>query len=492
MEKAKLYHDISERTKGDIYIGVVGPVRTGKSTFIKRFMDMIVLPNITDEHVQNRVIDELPQSGKGRSIMTTQPKFVPNDAIELALSENERCRLRLIDCVGYLVPGAIGHEEDEAPRLVRTPWFDHDIPFEEAAEIGTRKVITEHATIGVLMTTDGTITDLPRENYVEAERAVLLEVQRTEKPFVVVINSRDPLGEAAQQIRQELMEDYNVTAVCLDVLKMTQQEAESLIEDILLAFPLRLIEVRIPSFLRALPADHDLIRRILLPVYSAMGNLKCVRDYQYLAGELAEIEEFEPARVDAVQLSSGKVTLSIQPVEGLFYKVLGEVCGCDISDDFALFSAMKEFLNAKQEYDRVAGALREARQTGYGLVHPSVDEMELLEPEIIQQGNRFGVRLRAKASGLHVIRVDVDSEVSPIVGTEEQSAAFVEHLTGTFQDDPTAIWQTNIFGKPLYDLVREGMQGKIGTLPEEVRQRLQGMLERIVNEGCNGLICIML
>ena len=492
MEKSKLYHDIAKRTKGDVYIGVVGPVRTGKSTFIKRFMDMIVLPNIADEHVKARVIDELPQSGKGKSIMTTQPKFVPNDAIELELTENARCRLRLIDCVGYLVPGALGHEEADLPRMVRTPWFDEDIPFEQAAEIGTRKVISEHATIGVLMTTDGTITDLPRESYLDAERTVISEVLSSEKPFVVVVNSRDPLGEAAQAVRREIEDAYRVAVVCLDVMKMTQHEAEKLIEDILLAFPLRLVEVRIPPFLRALPADHDLMQRILLPVCTAMPNLKCVRDYQYLIGELCNIEEFEPARVDSVQLSSGKVTVSLQPQEGLFYKVLGEVCGCEISDDFALFTAMKEFLSAKQEYDRVSGALREARQTGYGLVQPSVDEMDLLEPEIIQQGNRFGVRLRARASGLHVIRVDVESEVSPIVGTEEQSAALVSHLTGTFEHDPAAIWQTNIFGKPLYDLVREGMQGRIATLPEDVRQRLQETLERIVNEGCNSLICIML
>lgn len=492
MEKAKLYHDISERTRGDIYIGVVGPVRTGKSTFIKRFMDLIVLPNIKDEHAKMRVIDELPQSGKGRSIMTTQPKFVPNDAIELELAENEHCRLRLIDCVGFLVPGAIGHEENEAPRLVRTPWFDHDIPFEDAARIGTEKVISEHSTIGIVMTTDGSITGLPREAYVEAEREVLAEVAKTEKPFVLVVNSADPYGDRAQKIRQQLEETYQIPAVCLDVMKMTQQEAERLIEDILLAFPLRMIEVRIPAFLRALPAGHELLQRILLPIYSAMPKLKCVRDYEYLLGELQHIERFDPARMEDIKLATGEVTVSIQPEEGLFYEVLGEVCGCDISDDFELFSAMKEFLNAKKEYDRISGALSEARQTGYGLVPPSVDEMELLEPEIIQQGSRFGVRLRARASGLHVIRVDVDSEVSPIVGTEEQSAALVEHLMGTFEKDPTAIWQTNIFGKPLYDLVREGMQGKIATLPEEVRQRLQMTLERIVNEGCNGLICIML
>ncbi|MBQ2770331.1 MAG: stage IV sporulation protein A [Clostridia bacterium] len=492
MDKAKLYHDIAERTRGDIYIGVVGPVRTGKSTFIKRFMDLIVLPNMTDEHAKVRVVDELPQSGAGKSIMTTQPKFVPNDAVELELGEDKTCRIRLIDCVGYLVPGAIGHEENAGPRLVRTPWFEQDIPFAEAAAIGTQKVITDHATIGIVMTTDGTITDLPREAYLEAEAQVLEQVITTEKPFVLVINSRNPDGTDAQELRAQLEAQYGIPAVCLNVLEMTQTQAESLIENILLAFPLRMIQVKIPAFLRALPPEHDLVQRLMLPVYSLLPQLRCVRDYGQLMDGLKNIERFAPARLEAVSLATGQVTLSIQPEEGLFYEVLGEVCGCHIADDFELFSAMKEFLSAKKEYDRVAGALLEARHTGYGLVQPSVDEMELLEPEIIQQGSHFGVRLRARASGLHVIRVDVDTEVSPIVGTQEQSAALVEHLMGTFEKDPGAIWQTNIFGKPLYDLVREGMQGKIGTLPEAVRERLQMTLERIVNEGCNGLICIML
>lgn len=492
MEKAKLYHDIAMRTQGDIYIGVVGPVRTGKSTFIKRFVDLLVLPNIENEHVRTRVVDELPQSGAGRTIMTTQPKFVPNDAIRLELADNETCNVRLVDCVGYLIPGAIGQLEGDAPRMVRTPWFDHDIPFEEAAAIGTRKVITEHSTIGVVMTTDGSITDIPRESYVEAEDQVIREVMATGKPFVIVVNSTDPYGDGARRLRDELADRYRATAVSMNVMQMSQEEAGTLIENILLAFPLRQIEVRVPAFLRALTCEHPLMQRLLLPVYSALPNLVSVRDYGYLLSEMANIEQFQGARMESIELGTGTVTLSIQPEEGLFYQVLSEVCNTDISDDFELFSALKDFLGSKSEYDRIAGALVEAKQTGYGLVPPAIDEMELLEPEIMQQGSRFGVRLRAKASGLHVIRVDIDSEVSPIVGTEQQSAAFVDHLLDKFQNDPAQIWQTNIFGKSLYDLVRDGMQSKVTALPDDVRGKLQQTLERIVNEGCNGLICIML
>ena len=492
MDRTQLYHDIAMRTQGDIYIGVVGPVRTGKSTFIKRFLDLLVLPNIENEHIRMRVVDEMPQSGAGRTIMTTQPKFVPNDAVRLEFGEQEYCNVRLVDCVGYLIPGAMGHLENEAPRMVSTPWFEQDIPFEEAAEIGTKKVITEHSTIGIVMTTDGTITDLPRESYLEAEERVISEVRATGKPFVVIINSTEPEGERAQQIKENLSKRFDVSAVCMDVLRMTQHEASTLIEQILLEFPLRLIEIRVPSFLAALPDDHWLMQRMLLPVYASLDQISRMRDYQRILSDMAAIERFLPARTERVSLGAGVATLVMQPEEGLFYEVLSETCGCSIENDFQLFAVMREFVAAKSEYDRISDALREARQTGYGLVPPAMDEMELDEPEIVQQGSRFGVRLRAKASGMHLIRVDIESEVSPMVGTEQQSEALVEYLMDTFEKDPGTIWQTNIFGKPLYDLVREGMSGKVNGLSDEVRMRLQETLQRIVNEGCNGLICIML
>ena len=491
MDRTELYRDIAKRTQGDIYIGVVGPVRTGKSTFIKRFLDLLVLPNIENEHVKARVIDELPQSGAGRSIMTTQPRFVPNEAVRVEFADHQFCNVRLVDCVGYLVPGAIGHMEDDAPRMVRTPWFDYDIPFEEAAELGTHKVIAEHSTIGIVMTTDGSITELPRESYVEAEARVIREMQQTGKPFVVIVNSIDPEGDAAQALRESLSEQYGVCAICLNAMQMTASQAAQLIEEILLEFPLRMIEVNIPAFMRALPRDHWLMQRVLLPIYAALPQLNRVRDYRYLTEALAHVEQFLPARVERVALGEGVATIVLQPEEGLFYAILGEECGCNIRDDFELISAMKEFVEAKAEFDRISGALEEARRTGYGVVPPAVDEMELDEPEIVRQGNRFGVKLRARASGLHVIRVDIESEVSPIVGTEQQSEALVQYLLSAFEEDPAAIWQTNIFGKSLYDLVRDGMTGK-GNMPPAVQQRIQNTLQRIVNEGCNGLICIML
>lgn len=491
MDRTELYRDIAKRTQGDVYIGVVGPVRTGKSTFIKRFLDLLVLPNIENEHVKARVIDELPQSGAGRSIMTTQPRFVPNEAVRIEFADRQFCNVRLVDCVGYLVPGAIGHLENDAPRMVRTPWFDYDIPFEEAAELGTRKVIAEHSTIGVVMTTDGSITELPRESYVEAEARVLREMKETGKPFVLIINSIDPEGEAAQSLRDALSEQYGVCAICLNAMQMTAAQAAQLIEEMLLEFPLRMIEIRIPSFLRALPKDHWLMQRVLLPVYSTLPQLNRVRDYRRLVEQLQHVEQFLPARVEGVALGEGTATVALQPEEGLFYEILGEECGCDIRDDFELISAMKGFVSAKAEYDRIAGALEEARRTGYGVVPPAIDEMELDEPEIVRQGSRFGVRLHARSSGLHVIRVDIESEISPIVGTEQQSEALVQSLLATFEQEPGAIWQTNLFGKSLYDLVRDGMAGK-GAMPPAVQQRIQSTLQRIVNEGCNGLICIML
>ncbi len=492
MDRNQLYHDIAKRTQGDIYIGVVGPVRTGKSTFIKRFLDVLVLPRLENEYVRNRAIDETPQSAAGRTIMTTQPKFVPNEAIRIDLDENESCQVRLVDCVGYLVPGAMGHMENGEARMVRTPWFDEDIPFEEAAEIGTRKVITEHSTIGVVVTTDGTITEIPRESYVEAEGRVIREMQATGRPFVVVVNSIEPEGEQAQSLRAALEERYQISAICLNVMQMSAAEANRLLEEILLSFPLKLLELRVPSYMRALPADHWLTSRVMLPVLSVLPQLRTVRDYKTFSAALTGLEQFEPCRVSEVRLGEGYAQLSLQPDDELFYEVLSEQCGCDIHDDYQLMAALKSFSAAKKEYDRVEQALTDARLFGYGLVPPEIDEMELDEPMIMQQGNRFGVRLRAHASGLHVIRVDTDSEVNPIVGTEQQSEALVQYLTDTFATDPQAIWQTNIFGKPLYDLVREGMEGKVNSMPEEVRVRMQATLQRIVNDGCNGLICIML
>ncbi|MDO4542959.1 MAG: stage IV sporulation protein A [Clostridia bacterium] len=492
MDRASLYRDIAARTQGDIYIGVVGPVRTGKSTFIKRISELMLLPKIDNPHVKQRVTDELPQSGAGKSIMTTQPKFVPSDSVRVELDENVFANLRFVDCVGYMIPEALGQFEDEVPRMVTTPWFDYDIPFSEAATVGTQKVISEHATIGIVMTTDGSITDLPREAYIEAERTAIDEVKQTKKPYIVIVNSTNPEGEAARRTVEDIEQRYGVHAIAMDVLHIEERGITDLLTEMLYAFPLKLVQIQVPSFMRALQFNHPLIQRILLPILSTASQIKTVRDYQYLQEELGNIEQFTKATLESLSLGDGTACFELRPEEGLFYEVLSGACDCDIHDDFQLMSAITEFVRAKKEYDRLSGALEQAKQTGYGIVSPMLDEMELLDPEIIRQGNKFGVKLHAKASGLHLIRVDIDSEVNPLVGSEQQSEALIEYLTKTFEDDPTAIWETNIFGKSLYDLVCEGMQGKIVGMSEQVQQRLQGTLQRIVNHGCNGLICIML
>ena len=492
MERANLYEEIARRTQGDIYIGVVGPVRTGKSTFIKRFVELLLLPGVENEYARARLTDELPQSAAGRTIMTTQPRFVPNEALGMEVGEGVACRVRLVDCVGYLVPGAAGHLEADVPRMVQTPWSDREMPFAEAAEIGTRKVMTEHSTIGVVMTTDGSITELPRESYVSAEERVVEEMKATGKPFLLVLNSVDPQGDEAVQLRQALSEKYGVGCCCINALQMTKADARALVEGVLMEFPLKLVEVHIPGYIRALPADHPLLERVMLPILTALPRLSRMRDYTALTEALSDVERFRPVRVEEISLGEGVVRLTLQPEEALFYEVLSERCGCDIRDEYELMTKLAEFARAKEAYDGVSGAIEEARRTGYGVVPPVIDDMELTEPEIVRQGSRVGVRLRARASGLHVIRVDVESEVSPVIGTEEQSEALVQYLTETFETDPQALWQTNIFGKPLYDLVREGMEGKAGGMPWEVRERIQETLQRIVNEGCNSILCIML
>lgn len=492
MERIQLYQDITKRTQGDIYIGVVGPVRSGKSTFIKCFVDLLVLPDIENEHIRSRVIDELPQSGTGKTIMTTQPKFVPNEAVRLELGENAHCNVRLVDCVGYWVPGAIGHMEEGTPRMVRTPWFDHEIPFEEAAEIGTRKVITDHSTIGVVMTTDGSITDLPRDSYVEAEERVINELKATGKPFVVVLNSRQPRSANCLELREALEEKYNVSVVPLDALNMTGEMASELLEQVLMEFPISLLHVKLPGYMMDLPTDHWLMKRVLDPVVEHMPCLSRMRDHGALKDALADIEDFSPAQVTQLDLGTGTAVIELDPDEGMFYKILSEQSGYEIVDDYELLSALKSFSLAKREYDRISGALEAAQTLGYGAVSPSMDDMQLETPEIVQQGNKFGVKLKANASGLQIFRVDMSAEVSPIVGSAEQSEAMVQYLADTFEQDPEAIWQTNIFGKPLYDLVRENMAGKANRMPDAVQEKMQRTLQRIANNGCNGLICILL
>jgi len=492
MPHSDVYKDIAQRTGGDIYIGVVGPVRTGKSTFIKRFMDLMVLPNMEDGFARDRLRDELPQSAAGRSIMTTQPKFVPNEAVEIPLGEARDLRVRLVDCVGYLIPSATGHQEEGGPRMVRTPWFEHDIPFEEAAELGTRKVITEHSTIGFVVTTDGTVTGIPREEYVEAEERVVRELQERGKPFVLLLNTKEPEGETAKKLAAELHERYDCGVYPLDVMQMGAETIGKMMEAVLLEFPIREIRLELPGWLSILGKDHALNKRLLDALKTCLPSLHRMRDQKLLLEAFSGLEGFETPRLGALRLGTGEMEAEIRPLEGTFHQILSEACGFPIRDDAHLIESIRDFAAAKKEYDHIASALRAAYGGGYGMVPPAMEEMVLEEPELMQQGGRYGVKLRARASGLHLIRVDIESELSPLIGSEAQSTEFLNYLKDSFKRDPERVWQTEIFGKPLYDMVRESMTGKVNRLPEGVQNKLQETLQRMVNDGCNGLLCIMI
>ncbi len=491
MQSYDIYRDIARRSGGDVYIGVVGPVRTGKSTFIKRFMDLIVLPNLTDSGEKDRVIDELPQSAAGKTVMTTQPRFVPNEAVEINLSDEAKVKVRMVDCVGYLVGGAQGHLEDDVPRMVRTPWFDYDIPFEKAADIGTRKVINDHSTIGIVLTTDGSITDIPRSSYIEAEERVISELKGLNKPFVVILNSNNPKGEDAQVLKEAMQEKYGVKVLLMDILRMNENDIDNLLLDILYEFPINEIKINVPKFLLALSPKHPIMQELTSDLQQSMGDLSSMRDVSKMLN-LSEGGNILGKKIDLMRLDQGFAQVSYSFPENLFYQILGEECGNEILDDFHLMAMIKGLVHAKKEYDRMEEAIQSVYTSGYGLIPPSMDELTLEEPEIIKQGGRFGVKLKASAPSLHLIRVDIKTEVSPIVGTEKQSEELVRYLMSEFETDPAKIWNTNIFGKSVNELVREGLSNKLTHMPDDARQKIQETLQRIINEGSGGLICILL
>ena len=487
-----LYRDIAERTDGDVYIGVVGPVRTGKSTLIRRMMEKLVLETMVPGPRRDRISDELPQSGSGKTIMTTQPKFVPGEAISVSLSEQAAVRIRMVDSVGYLVDGALGTEEDGSSRMVHTPWYDYDIPFEQAAEIGTRKVIADHATIGLVLTTDGSISDIPRESYEAPEERVIGELKALGKPFVVVLNSRTPENRETEALRQRLEERYSVPVMALNVMEMDQQDILSVFEQVLFQFPLREIRIQVPEWLDALDNDHWLVKHVLDSVRSGAEAVSLMRDHQRFAETFANSPYSDGLKNDGIDLGQGQITYELPLKNGLFNRVLGEECGTEIRGDAHLLSLMKELVSAKTEYDHVAEALRSVRETGYGLVTPAMSELTLQEPEIVQQGSRFGVRLKANAPSLHMIRVDIETEVSPVVGTEKQSEELVRYLMEEFENDPQKIWNTNFFGKSLHELVREGLSNKLMRMPSDAQEKVQETLSKMINEGNGGMICILL
>ena len=492
MDQNTLYRDIAGRCGGDIYVGVVGPVRTGKSTFIKRFMELLVLPSIADADARDRTVDELPQSGAGRTIMTTQPRFVPDEAVEVRLRDGASARVRLVDCVGYLIPGVLGLSEGDEARMVRTPWFDHDIPFEEAAELGTRRVIRDHATLGVVVTTDGSVVDMPRSAYEAAEERVIRELKALGKPFIIVLNVKSPAAPEALRLRDALAEQHGVPVLAVNAQQMGAEDLNALLESLLLEFPIREVRVQTPAWLTALAEDHWLGRSVLDSVRGAAAQMVRVRDHALLRRALEENEYVEDALPLKVNLNDGTLEYRLGLKDGLFYRVLGEACGESIDGEAHLFELMKQLVAARRAYDRVADALESVRQTGYGVVTPTMDELELKPPELAKQGARYGVRLRAAAPSLHVIRADIQTEVNPFVGSQSQSEELAKSLREKLEAGDGAIWETEIFGKTLSDLVRDGVNGKLQRLPEDARQKLREALEKIINEGSGGMICIML
>jgi stage IV sporulation protein A len=493
MEKFDLYKDIAQRTGGDIYVGVVGPVRAGKSTFITKFMDALVLPNVENRHEKERMTDEMPQAAAGKTIMTTQPKFVPNEAALIKLRENVEVKVRMVDCVGYLIDGAQGHKEGNKPRLVKTPWQEAEMPFEQAAETGTKKVIAEHSTIGIVVTSDGSIgTELSRAAYVPAEERVVNELKSRQKPFVVILNTVSPSAKETEKLRAGLQERYSVPVMAVNVLSMGLDEINAILESMLLEFPLANIEFEIPQWMQTLELENDIIADIAQNIRGFSETVGKMRDYSMGEGLFSEHNDLNPIEIVAVSLGEGKITYSITAKPHLFYKILSEECGVEIGSDFHLMSYVKGLAHAKKEYDRLKAALDEAEEKGYGVVSPGMEQMALEEPEIVKSGGRFGVRLKASAPSLHIMKVDIQTEISPIVGTEAQSEELVKYLLSEFEHDPKGIWKTEMFGKSLHSLVSEGINSKLHSMPVDTQKKMRRTLSRIVNEGRGGIICILL
>lgn len=485
----RIYGDIAARTGGNIYVGVVGPVRTGKSTLIKRIMEELVIPGIQDPYRKERARDELPQSGSGKTITTSEPKFVPEEAVEISPDGTTKLRVRMIDSVGYMVDGAVGAEEDGAPRMVTTPWFDHEIPMTQAAELGTKKVMEEHCTIGLVVTTDGTITDIPREDYVSAERKAILDMQKTRKPYLVIINSRNPGGEAAAMVKSEIQREYGIEPMIADCQALDADGIGNLLQALLYTFPMTELRVHLPRWLDALESDHPVKTALYQTLLQRAGEIGTLGQAEGTLEGIRELPEVQDYTLRSIDLANGTVSCTIVLPEKLYYEILSAKAGLPIENDAQLLSLLMELAKAKQEYDKISDALSAVKATGYGVVMPAAGEMKLETPEIIRKGGAFGVKLKAGAPSIHMIRVDIDTEISPMVGDEKQSRDLIDHLTG---EDPEKLWQSNIFGKSVYDLIQEGLTAKLVQLPEDVRGKFRGTLTRIVNEGATGLICLIL
>lgn len=487
-----IYSDIKNRTDGNIYIGIVGPVRTGKSTFIRRFTDLMVLPFIQDEHQSQRIRDELPQSGTGKTIMTTEPKFVPAEAVNIDLNDDSCCNVRLIDCVGYMVSEASGHTEDGAPRMISTPWDSAPMPFDQAAELGTRKVITEHSTIGVVVTTDGSIGNISRESYAEAEQRVISELKSVQKPFVIVLNSTHPFDPDTLELASEMETIYDAPVIPADCINMDEYTIRDIIISTLYQFPASQININLPGFVDGLDINHRIKQHLIRLVSDWSSSIKTLRDIRNSITSLVDGDITESAIIVKTEPGTGEVTIDLSCMNGLFYQVLGEIMGCDVSDDRHFFELIKDFTAAKQSHEKLKDALANVDKTGYGIVRPMLSEMRLEEPELFKQGNKYGVRLKAHAPSLHIISTEITTDISPVVGTESQSQDLINYLNQEFKEHPDNIWSTNIFGRTLYDMVTDQINTKINSVPEELQFKVKRSLQRISDEGKDYFICIII
>ena len=491
METYNIYKDIATRSNGDVYLGVVGPVRTGKSTFIRNFVNQLVLPNIQNTYAKQRTIDELPQSGDGKLVMTTQPKFVPDEAVKINIDDTE-LSVRLIDCVGFMVSGALSSDDVNKTRFVKTPWSKDEMSFEDAAELGTKKVINEHSNLAVLVTTDGSFTGIDRASYMEAEEKVVKELKNSKKPFVIVLNCTEPKSESCENMANALSQKYQVPVLPMDCANLTTDDISKIMEAEIREFPINSILVKMPKWMEALPYDNPLIVEIINEIKNSAKEVSKIGDYKLSNSLFEGSDNFEPLSESKIILGEGNIAFNIEPKPHLFYKVLSDQTGYTITSDFELISHLKELSVAKKEYDKVKVALDSVQETGYGVVFPSLDEMTLEDPEIVKQGSKFGVRLKASAPSLHIMKVDINTEVSPIVGTEQQSEDLVKSMLRDFENNPQGIWETNMFGKSLHQLVNEGLNNKLNSIPVDIEKKMRKTMSRIVNEGKGGVICILL
>lgn len=490
MEVFDVYKDIKSRTQGEIYLGIVGPVRTGKSTFIKRFMDLLVLPKMNNTYDRERTIDELPQSASGKTVMTTEPKFVPKEAAEIQLLNELEVKIRLIDCVGYMVKGASGHLENGEERKVKTPWYDYEIPFTQAASLGTQKVIRDHATIGIVITTDGSICDLERSQYLEAEEKTILELKTIGKPFIIVVNSRKPYGAEAKKIAKELSEAHQVSAITMNCEQLREEDINLIMEQILFEFPISEVGFYIPKWVEMLPIEHKIKKSMTKVMREILKELSEIKDAVQVIFQ-PNSEYISNMQMEKIEMDTGKVKIRMDVAQNYYYETLSEMTDVEIGNEYELIRILKELSNMKREYDEVKDAMESVKMRGYGVVYPKKEEIQLSEPQLIKQGNKFGVKIHSQSPSVHMIRANIETEIAPIVGNEQQAKDLIEYLKVN-EEQEQGIWSTNIFGKSVEDLVMDGIKGKIGNIDGESQMKLQDTMQKIVNDSNGGMVCIII